>query len=252
MSFRLATYLRTAKSLRPATLPAGARFYSFKAEDQPRIRIGSTAPNFSAQTTGGDIDFHNFIGDKWTVLFSHPADFTPVCTTELGAFAALKDEFTKRNAQLIALSADDLQSHKDWVQDIEDTSTSGKAFDFPIIADPERKVAFLYDMVDQQGFENINKGIAFTIRSVFIIDPNKKVRLFITYPASTGRNSSEILRVLDSLQLNDATGLVTPIDWEAGKDVIIPPSVKNEDAKKKYGDFKELKPYLRFTKDPVN
>lgn len=228
----------------------------FTQESQPRIRIGSTAPNFKALTTEGEIDFHEWIGDSWAILFSHPADFTPVCTTELGAFAQLKDEFAKRNTKLIGLSVDPLEDHTKWVKDIEEVVLDNKPFNFPIISDADRKVSFLYDMVDQQGFESLvnpdgSKNIAFTIRNVFIIDPSKKVRLFIVYPASTGRNTAEVLRVLDSLQLTDKTGLVTPVNWTQGKDVIIPPSVKNEDAAQKYGEFKEVKPYLRFTKAPT-
>lgn len=229
-------------------IPLFARGYaSFKPEDQPRIRIGSTAPNFQALTTHGDIDFHKFIGDKWTILFSHPADFTPVCTTELGAFSALKGEFAKRGAQLIGLSADPIESHEKWLKDIEETSKLGKSFDFPIIADVSREVAFLYDMVDEAGFKNLNQ-MATTIRNVFIIDPSKKVRLFLVYPASTGRNTAEILRVLDALQLTDAKGLVTPVDWTEGADVIVPPSVPLEQAKEKYGDVRVEKPYLRYVK----
>jgi alkyl hydroperoxide reductase subunit AhpC len=239
----LTSRIASARIARTAT-----RFYSFKAEDQPRIRIGSTAPNFKALTTDGEIDFHEFIGDSWTILFSHPADFTPVCTTELGAFAALKDEFTKRSTKLIGLSADDLKSHAEWVKDIEETSTNGKKFDFPIIADFDRNVAFLYDMVDEEGWKKINSGMAMTIRNVFIIDPSKKVRLFMVYPASTGRNTAEVLRVLDALQLADSQGIATPVDWVPGKDVIVPTSVSTEDAKAKFGEVRELKPYLRYVK----
>lgn len=225
-----------------------ARAYSsFKPENQPRIRIGSTAPNFKALTTNGEIDFHDFVGDKWTILFSHPADFTPVCTTELGAFSALKDEFAKRGAQLIGLSADPIESHEKWLKDIEETSKLGKSFDFPIIADVDREVAFLYDMVDEEGFKNLSK-MASTIRNVFIIDPSKKVRLFLVYPASTGRNTAEVLRVLDALQLTDSKGLVTPVNWTEGSDVIVPPSVPLEQAKEKYGDVRVEKPYLRYVK----
>jgi peroxiredoxin (alkyl hydroperoxide reductase subunit C) len=180
-------------------------------------------------------------------LFSHPADFTPVCTTELGAFTALKDEFTKRNTKLIGLSADKIESHKDWIKDIEELTSKGKKFDFPIIADHDRNVAFLYDMVDEEGFKNLNAQ-AMTIRNVFVIDPNKKVRLFMVYPASTGRNTAEVLRVLDALQLADKKGIATPVDWTAGQDVIVPPSVSTEDAKKKFGEVRELRPYLRYVK----
>ncbi|CAK1357003.1 Mitochondrial peroxiredoxin PRX1 [Cercospora beticola] len=225
--------------------PIFKRFLSAPAE-QPRLRLGSIAPNFQAQTTQGNIDFHEFIGDKWAILFSHPADFTPVCTTELGAFAKLRSEFEKRGVKMIGLSANDLGSHDKWIQDINEISNT--QLSFPIIADADRKVAFLYDMIDQQDLENIDeKGIAFTIRSVFVIDPSKKIRLTMMYPASTGRNTSEVLRVIDSLQTGDKKGVTTPIDWQVGEDVIVPPSVTTEDAKKKFGSVREVKPYLRYT-----
>ncbi|KAI9833736.1 MAG: peroxiredoxin 1 [Sarea resinae] len=241
-----APLLRPQASLsRPAT-PLFRRYLATATEEQPRLRLGSTAPNFKAKTTQGDIDFHQFIGDKWVVLFSHPADFTPVCTTELGAFAKLKPEFDKRGVKLIGLSANDLGSHDRWISDINEISNSN--LQFPIIADADRKVAYLYDMVDQQDLSNIDeKGIAFTIRSVFVIDPNKKIRLTMLYPASTGRNSMEVLRVVDSLQTGDKKGVTTPIDWLPGEDVIVPPTVSTADAKKKFGDVREVKPYLRFT-----
>ncbi|KAJ5856446.1 uncharacterized protein N7529_010390 [Penicillium soppii] len=226
--------------------PTFCRFFAAKTE-QPRLRLGSIAPNFQAQTTKGEIDFHQFIGDKWAILFSHPADFTPVCTTELGAFAKLKDEFEKRGVKMIGLSANDLGSHDEWIKDINEVGSTD--VQFPIIADADRKVAFLYDMIDQQDLDNIDqKGIAFTIRSVFIIDPSKKIRLTMMYPASTGRNSAEVLRVIDSLQTGDKKGVTTPIDWNVGDDVIVPPSVSTEDAKKKFGEVREVKPYLRYTK----
>ncbi|CAN6648402.1 peroxiredoxin Prx1p, mitochondrial [Trichomonascus vanleenenianus] len=243
----------TARFASRRVSPAMVRFNSsFAADKQPRVRIGSVAPNFKAVTTQGDIDFHDFIGDSWTILFSHPADFTPVCTTELGAFAALKDEFTKRNTKLIGLSSDPIESHHEWVKDIEEAATQGKKFDFPVIADADRKIAYLYDMVDEEGFKNLAKGPVFTIRNVFIIDPAKKVRLFMVYPASTGRNTAEVLRVLDALQLTDRTGLVTPVDWTKGQDVIVPPSVKTADAEAKYGkeNVREVKSYLRYTPEP--
>jgi len=231
--------------LRPQNASVSRRGLASHTE-QPRLRLGSIAPNFQAQTTHGDLDFHKFIGDSWAVLFSHPADFTPVCTTELGAFAKLKDEFEKRNVKMIGLSANGLESHGKWIQDINEISKTN--LQFPIIADAERKVAFLYDMVDQQDLDNIDeKGIAFTIRSVFVIDPSKKIRLTMMYPASTGRNTSEVLRVIDSLQTGDKKGVTTPIDWQVGDDVIVPPSVKTEDAKKKFGSVREVKPYLRYT-----
>jgi len=215
--------------------------------EQPRLRLGSTAPNFTAKTTQGDIEFHQWLGKSWAILFSHPADFTPVCTTELGAFAKLKDEFEKRDVKMIGLSANDLGSHGRWIEDINEISQTNLSF--PIIADADRKVAFLYDMIDEQDLRNIDeKGIAFTIRSVFVIDPQKKIRLTMMYPASTGRNSAEVLRVIDSLQTGDRKGVTTPIDWAVGDDVIVPPSVSNEQATKKFGQIREIKPYLRYTK----
>ncbi|KAJ4303491.1 peroxiredoxin 1 [Kalmusia sp. IMI 367209] len=218
------------------------------AAEQPRLRLGSVAPNFQAKTTHGDIDFHKFIEGSWAILFSHPADFTPVCTTELGAFAKLKDEFEKRGVKMIGLSANDLTQHDQWVADINEVCNTN--VQFPIIADADRNVAYLYDMISQDDLDNIaQKGIAFTIRAVFIIDPQKKIRLSMLYPASTGRNTAEVLRVIDSLQLGDKKGVVTPINWTNGEDVIVPPSVSTEDAKKKFGqdNVRELKPYLRFT-----
>ncbi|KAF4301031.1 putative tsa family thioredoxin protein [Botryosphaeria dothidea] len=237
--------LRPASIQRPAT-PLFRRFLQTPAE-QPRLRLGSTAPDFTAKTTQGNIDFHKWIGDSWAILFSHPADFTPVCTTELGAFAKLKPEFEKRGVKMIGLSADDLGSHDKWVEDINEVSNT--SLQFPIIADADRKVAFLYDMVTEDDMRDIaTKGLPFTIRSVFIIDPAKKIRLMMIYPASTGRNSAEVLRVIDALQLADKKGIATPIDWTQGEDVIVPPSVSTADAKKKFGDVKEVKPYLRYTK----
>lgn len=238
--------LRAAPKTRLYVRPA--RFLSFDPKDQPRIRIGSEAPNFTAETTKGKIDFHSYIGDSWTVLFSHPADFTPVCTTELGAFARLEPEFTKRNVKLIGLSTEGVDSHNAWIKDIEDVATGGKPFGYPIIADATKEVAFKYDMLSEADFKKIDGGMVPTVRSVFVIDPKKTVRLIMTYPASTGRNSAEVLRVVDALQLADKRGVATPIDWTEGQDVIIPPTVSDEDAKAKFGDFVTLKPYLRTTK----
>ncbi|KAL2848743.1 thioredoxin-like protein [Aspergillus pseudodeflectus] len=230
----------------PLAQPLVRRFLS-TAQEQPRLRLGATAPNFKALTTKGEIDFHQWIGDSWAILFSHPADFTPVCTTELGAFAKLKDEFEKRGVKMIGLSANDIGSHGEWIKDINEVT--GSNVQFPIIADADRKVAWLYDMIDESELVNLaEKGIAFTIRSVFIIDPAKKIRLTMSYPASTGRNSAEVLRVIDSLQTADKKGIATPINWQVGEDVIVPPSVSTEDAKKKFGEVRELKPYLRYTK----
>lgn len=225
------------------------RFISFDAASQPRVRIGSVAPNFKAPTTAGEIDFHEYLGNSWGVLFSHPADFTPVCTTELGAFSKLQSEFDKRNVKLIGLSAESVPSHKEWVKDIEEVILGGKKFTFPIIGDESKEVSYKYDMVDEDGFKKLQAGQPiFTIRSVFIIDPKKTVRLILTYPASVGRNTSEVLRVIDALQKTDAKGVATGVNWVEGDDVIIPPSVSNEAAKEKFGEFKEVKPYLRFTK----
>jgi alkyl hydroperoxide reductase subunit AhpC len=219
------------------------------ASDESRpapLRLGTVAPNFKAETTNGPIDFHEFIGDKWVVLFSHPEDYTPVCTTELGAFAKLEPEFARRGVKLIGLSANTIESHGGWIKDIDEIA--GSSLSFPIIGDKERKVAYLYDMLDYQDTTNVDqKGIAFTIRSVFIIDPKKVIRLIMSYPASTGRNSAEVLRVVDSLQTGDAHKITTPINWIPGDDVIVHPSVKTEDAKKKYPDLRIVKPYLRFT-----
>lgn len=179
------------------------------------LRLGSTAPNFKAETTTGPIDFHEFIGDNWVVLFSHPEDYTPVCTTELGAFAKLEPEFTKRGVKLIGLSANTIESHGGWIKDIDEIS--GSKLSFPIIGDKERKVAYAYDMIDHQDTTNVDsKGIAFTIRSVFVIDPKKTIRLILSYPASTGRNTAEVLRVVDSLQTGDKHRITTPINWVPG------------------------------------
>ncbi|KAK2761352.1 peroxiredoxin 1 [Arachnomyces sp. PD_36] len=215
-------------------------------EERPSLRLGSTAPNFDAETTNGPINFHEFIGDKWAILFSHPADFTPTCTTELGAFAKLEPEFTARGVKLIGLSANGLESHRGWIKDIDEVT--GSNLKFPIIADPERKVSYLYDMIDYQDTTNIDeKGLALTVRSVFVIDPKKKIRLSFTYPASTGRNTAEVLRVVDALQTTDANGVNTAINWVPGDDVIVPPVVSTEDAIKKFGDVRTVKPYLRYT-----
>jgi alkyl hydroperoxide reductase subunit AhpC len=206
------------------------------------IRLGDTAPNFQAQTTMGDIDFHEWLGDGWGMLFSHPADFTPVCTTELGRTAQLKDEFDKRHVKAIALSVDPLDSHMDWLGDIEETQNV--KMNFPIIADPDKKVATLYDMMHPNASEK------HTVRSVFVIGPDKKVKLSLTYPPSTGRNFAEILRVIDSLQLTDEQQLATPVDWEIGDDVIVSPSVSTEEARKRFPDLNEIKPYMRYVKMP--
>jgi len=208
------------------------------------LRLGDTAPDFTQESTAGTIRFHDWLGDAWGVLFSHPKDFTPVCTTELGLTAKLKDEFDRRNVKVLAVSVDPLESHRGWVGDIEETQ--GTAVNFPILADPDRKVANLYDMIHPNASDTL------TVRSVFIVDPRKKVRLILTYPASTGRNFTEILRVIDSLQLTDRHSVATPANWEQGGDVIIVPSLQDPDViRQKFPKgFKAVKPYLRITPQP--
>lgn len=207
------------------------------------IRLGDIAPNFKAQTTVGEIDFYEYLGDGWGILFSHPADYTPVCTTELGRTAALQEQFHQRNTKVLAVSVDALDRHAGWVKDINETQHV--TVDFPIIADPERNVATLYDMIHPNASEN------FTVRSLFIIGPDKKLKLSITYPASTGRNFNEVLRVLDSLQLTANYSVATPADWNQGEDVIVVPAVSTEDAIKKFPKgLKIVKPYLRYTPQP--
>ncbi|KAH6957935.1 thioredoxin-like protein [Ilyonectria sp. MPI-CAGE-AT-0026] len=210
------------------------------------LRLGSIAPNFKAETTQGPIDFHEFIGDNWVILFSHPEDYTPVCTTELGAMAKLGPDFAKRGVKPIGLSANTIESHEGWIKDIAEVT--GGNVTFPIIGDKERQVSLLYDMIDQQDATNVDaKGIAFTIRSVYFIDPKKTIRTILSYPASTGRNANEILRIVDSLQTGDKYRITTPINWVPGDDVIVHPSVKNEEAKTLFPEFRIVKPYLRFT-----
>jgi alkyl hydroperoxide reductase subunit AhpC len=207
------------------------------------LRLGDEAPNFTAQTTEGDIDFHQWLGGSWGVLFSHPKDFTPVCTTELGYTAKLKPEFDKRGVKVIGLSVDPLTSHKGWSQDIEDVT--GFAPNFPMIADEDRKVSELYGMLDQSAADSQ------TVRSVFVIGPDKKIKLTITYPASTGRNFDEILRVIDSLQLTSKHKVATPVNWKHGEDVIIVPAVSDDDAKQQFPQgWEAKKPYLRLVPDP--
>ncbi len=209
------------------------------------LRLGDTAPDFTADTTEGTINFHEWLGEGWGVLFSHPKDFTPVCTTELGAAARLKPEFEKRNVKIIGLSVDPLDSHKGWASDIEETQ--GQALNFPVIADADRKVSDLYDMIHP------NASDTFTVRSVFVIGPDKKVKLTLTYPASTGRNFDELLRVIDSLQLTAKHSVATPVNWKHGEDVIIVPALSDEQAKEKFPEgWKTLKPYLRVVKQPGN
>lgn len=207
------------------------------------IRLGDTAPDFTAETTAGEINFHQWLGDSWGVLFSHPADFTPVCTTELGSVAKLKDEFDKRNVKRIALSVDDIASHHEWIKDINETQNT--EVDFPIIADPEFAVSSLY------GFVHPNASDKFTVRSVVIIGADKKVKLLITYPASTGRNFEEILRVIDSLQLTANYSVATPANWKHGEDVVVVPAIPTEDIPARFPKgHKIIKPYLRTTPQP--
>jgi alkyl hydroperoxide reductase subunit AhpC len=207
------------------------------------IRLGDTAPDFTAETTAGTINFHEWLGDGWGILFSHPKDYTPVCTTELGRVAKLKDEFAKRNVKVLALSVDPLTDHKGWVNDINETQHC--SVDYPIIADPERKIATMYDMIHPNALDNL------TVRTVFIVGPDKKVKLSLTYPASTGRNFDEILRVIDSLQLTANYSVATPVDWKRGDDCVVVPAIKTEDIPAKFPKgFKEIKPYLRMTPQP--
>lgn len=203
------------------------------------LRLGDTAPDFTAETTEGKISFHDWLGDSWGIIYSHPADFTPVCTTELGRTAQLKDEFDKRGVKVIALSVDPVEDHHEWIKDINETQNT--TVNFPIIADGDRKVAELYDMIHPNTSEKA------TVRSVFVIGPDKKIKLTLTYPPSTGRNFDELLRVIDSLQLTADHKLATPADWKQGDDAIISPSVSDEEAKEKFPNYKEVKPYLRTT-----
>lgn len=207
------------------------------------IKLGDTAPDFQAETSAGDLNFYEYLGDSWGILFSHPADYTPVCTTELGYTSKLKEEFDKRGTKVIALSVDGVEDHQNWIRDINETQETD--VQFPIIADKNRKISELYDFIHP------NASATATVRSLLIIDPEKKVRLIITYPASTGRNFNEILRVLDSLQLVDSHKIATPVNWQNGDDVIVPPSVSTEDARKIFPKgVTEVKPYLRYTPQP--
>ena len=207
------------------------------------LRLGDEAPNFTAVTTEGEINFHEWLGDSWGVLFSHPADYTPVCTTELGTVAKYREEFEKRNVKTIAVSVDPLDSHKGWVNDINETQNT--TVDYPLIADPDRTVADLYDMIHPNALNNM------TVRSVFIIAPDKTIKLMLTYPASTGRNFDEIIRVIDSLQLTANHSVATPANWKDGDDVIIAPSIKDEDIEGKFPKgHTKVKPYLRTTPQP--
>jgi alkyl hydroperoxide reductase subunit AhpC len=207
------------------------------------LRIGDLAPDFEQDSTEGRIRFHEWMGKSWCVFFSHPKDFTPVCTTELGALAKLKPEFDRRNVKVLGLSVDSVADHRRWAADIEETQ--GAELNFPLIGDPDRKIAHLYDMIHPNASDTL------AVRSLFIIDPQKRIRLIFTYPASTGRNFDELLRVIDSLQLSDRHKVVTPANWKKGEDVIVAPSVKDEDAEKMFPNgVKKVKPYLRTTKQP--
>jgi thioredoxin-dependent peroxiredoxin len=206
------------------------------------IRLGDEAPNFTADTTDGPIDFHQWKSGKWAVLFSHPADFTPVCTTELGRTSGLQDEFEKRGVKTIAVSVDSVEDHRGWAPDIQDVG--GIPLNFPIIADPDRTVSMAYDMIHP------GEGDTSTVRSVFIIDPNDKVRLTLTYPKSVGRNFDEIIRVIDALQLTDSAPISTPADWTPGSRVIVAPTMSTEDARAQFTDVEEIKPYLRWAAQP--
>lgn len=207
------------------------------------LRLGDVVPNFTQASSQGEINFYDWAGDSWVVLFSHPADYTPVCTTELGEVARLKDEFEKRNVKTIALSVDGVESHLGWIKDIEDVGSV--SLNYPILADEDKKVSALYDMIHPNSLNNL------TVRTVFIIDPNKKLRLSLTYPASTGRNFSEILRVIDSLQLTDHHSVATPVNWQDGQDCVIVPSISDDVAKEKFPKgFTPVKPYLRMTPQP--
>jgi alkyl hydroperoxide reductase subunit AhpC len=207
------------------------------------LRLGDIAPDFKAVTTEGTISFHEWLGDSWGLLFSHPADYTPVCTTELGATAKLKGEFDKRNVKVLAISVDGLESHQGWIKDINETQNT--YVKFPIIADPDKKIAELYDMIHPNASEK------FTVRSVFVIGPDKKIKLTLTYPASTGRNFDEIIRVIDSLQLTSKYSVATPANWKEGEDVIIAPAIKDEDIAAKFPKgYTKIKPYLRTTPQP--
>ena len=207
------------------------------------LRLGDIAPDFTADTQVGEINFHEYLGNSWGIFFSHPADYTPVCTTELGQVAKLKSEFDKRNVKIIALSVDGVESHKGWILDINETQNT--SVNFPIVADEQKIIAEMYDMIHPNSTENQ------TIRSVFIIGPDKKVKLIITYPASTGRNFSEILRVIDSLQLTAYHSVATPVNWNHGEEVVIVPALSDEEAEKKFPKgFKKIKPYLRLTPQP--
>jgi len=212
------------------------------------LRIGDVAPDFEADTSKGHIKFHEFLGNSWGVLFSHPADFTPVCTTELGELAKQQQDFEKRNVKVIAISVDSVEDHLKWIEDIN--KVNNVTVNYPIIADKDRKISVLYGMLDQTHIDD-QTGLPLTVRAVFIIDPSKKIRLIIIYPASTGRNFVELIRVIDSLQLS-AKSVTTPANWKQGDDVIIHPAIEDDKAKEIFGEYRTLTPYLRLTKQPIN
>lgn len=207
------------------------------------VRLGDVAPDFTAESTEGTISFHDWKGDSWALLFSHPKDFTPVCTTELGAVAGLKPEFDKRNVKILGVSVDSLESHQGWAGDIEDVT--GNKLSYPLLADPDRVIATAYDMIHPNALDSL------TVRTVFVIAPDNTVKLQLTYPASTGRNWQEIIRAIDSIQLTANHSVSTPSDWTQGGDVIISPAINDADAKERFGDFDKKKDYLRYTKSPV-
>ena len=206
------------------------------------LRLMDEAPDFTAETTEGTIRFHEWLGDSWGILFSHPADYTPVCTTELGYMANIAHEFARRNVKILAISVDPLDSHRGWISDINETQNA--TVNYPMIADPDQEVAQLYDMIHPNADDKM------TVRSVFVIGPDKKIKLMLTYPASTGRNFDEILRVVDSLQLTAHHKLATPVNWNSGEDCIIVPAVTDEEADQTYSDIRRVKPYLRYVKQP--
>ena len=208
------------------------------------LQLGDDAPNFTAMTTEGEINFHQWLGNGWGILFSHPADFTPVCTTELGTVSKIKPEFDKRNVKVIAVSVDPIESHQGWISDINETQHT--SMNYPIIADPEHKVADLYGMIHPNASDTL------TVRSVFVIGPDKKIKLMLTYPASTGRNFDEILRVIDSLQMTSKHKLATPANWKPGDECIVVPALSDDEAKQIFGDFRAERPYLRYVPSPSN
>lgn len=224
------------------------RAMSIARPSDKTLRLGSQAPNFTCDTSVGKINLYEYMGESWCVLFSHPNDFTPVCTTELGAFGKLEPEFARRNVKILGLSANDAESHRLWIKDINEIT--GSELKFPIIADPSREVALLYDMIDYQDLNNVDhEGVNLTIRSVFVIDPSKSIRLILTYPATCGRNTAEVLRAVDSLQTTDRLGgtITTPINWVPGDDVIVSPSVDMPRASLLFPKMRVIKPYLRLT-----